>query len=250
MAVKPTGDTLYWMSDVVKSLDSLSGAANLWDRIKLLYMPVVASSLADSYINWHTPGTYNLSGGDAPAFDRANGWVFNGSSDYLPTGWTPSSDSTFVGLNSITLASWQLTNVNAAMATIGSESASGNRYLKLYPRFNDVINARLTSTNCTLGDPGSTIGFTLATRTGHASNSGYFNPTGSAVGTDTDESATSFPAVGVVIGASNTDAGASFYFNGIISIVLVMDKVTDAESTAIFNIFKRLMGPGRLNLIP
>ena len=50
------------------------------------YQPKGADDLADSYINIVNPGTYNAAPGVAPTWDVANGWIFNGTTQYLTTG--------------------------------------------------------------------------------------------------------------------------------------------------------------------
>lgn len=52
------------------------------------YQPKGAASLAASYINLANPGTYNATVPTAaPTWDVVNGWIFNGSSQYLSTGY-------------------------------------------------------------------------------------------------------------------------------------------------------------------
>ena len=55
------------------------------------YAPVGAANLAASYSNLANPGTYDAAPGVAPSFDTATGWDFNGSTQYLTTGITPTS---------------------------------------------------------------------------------------------------------------------------------------------------------------
>lgn len=56
------------------------------------YQPKGAASLALSYINLASPGTYNAAPGTAPTWDVVNGWKFlTASSQYLGTGIYPSS---------------------------------------------------------------------------------------------------------------------------------------------------------------
>lgn len=50
-----------------------------------------AASLAASYINLNNPGTNNAAPGTAPTWDATNGWIFNGSSQYLTTGSIPAA---------------------------------------------------------------------------------------------------------------------------------------------------------------
>ena len=50
------------------------------------YKPKGAASLAVSYVNLANPGTYDCALGVAPTWDATNGWIFNGSTQYLNTG--------------------------------------------------------------------------------------------------------------------------------------------------------------------
>lgn len=56
------------------------------------YQPIGAASLAASYSNLCNPGTYDAAPGTAPSFDTATGWTFNGSTQYLTTGVTPTAN--------------------------------------------------------------------------------------------------------------------------------------------------------------
>lgn len=55
------------------------------------YQPKGAASLAASYVNLASPGTFDAAPGVAPTWDATNGWVFDGSTQYLTTGITPAS---------------------------------------------------------------------------------------------------------------------------------------------------------------
>lgn len=50
-----------------------------------------AASLAASYTNLANPGTYTAAPGVAPTFNAADGWTFNGSTQYLTTGVIPAA---------------------------------------------------------------------------------------------------------------------------------------------------------------
>ena len=57
---------------------------------QLSYQPKGAASLAASYINVVSPGTYDAAPGTAPSFATATGWTFAAASlQYLTTGYTP-----------------------------------------------------------------------------------------------------------------------------------------------------------------
>lgn len=55
------------------------------------YQPKGAASLAASYVNLVNPGTLDAAPGTAPTWDATNGWIFNGTTQYLTTGDAPSA---------------------------------------------------------------------------------------------------------------------------------------------------------------
>jgi len=59
------------------------------------YRPKGAASLAASYSNIANPGTYDAALGTAPTWDATDGWIFDGSSQYLKTGVIPTNDQTW-----------------------------------------------------------------------------------------------------------------------------------------------------------
>jgi hypothetical protein len=81
----------------------------------------------------------------------------------------------------------------------------------------------------------------MVSRQDHNVLEGYFN--GTSMGNDNDESSVAGLPTGqsVYVLAQNNNGTAANFFDGVISIVLVMNAVTDAEALAIYNIFHRYM---------
>lgn len=67
----------------------LSGGVSAANAIAV-YQAIGAASQAASYVNLANPGTFNASPGTAPTWASGTGWTFDGSSQYLTTGLTPS----------------------------------------------------------------------------------------------------------------------------------------------------------------
>jgi hypothetical protein len=233
MTIKPTGNYLAWQNAMVKRLDDSA----YWDRIKLVYFFAVQDSTS-AKLEWTNPGTHTLTNvvGTGRTFTAWQGYNGHNTSAFS-TGWNPSTDSTGVGNNNITLASWQLAEVNAVDVVAGVSITASGRGLRLYPRYSDLLQARIISSATNeLGNGGTSVGFTLATRTDHNVIDGYLNPTNSTpLGTDTDES-NGLPAGEVYILSLNNDGSAAQFFDGIVSMILVMDKVTGEEAHEIFDI--------------
>jgi len=244
--IKPGIDTSRYQNDMVYSLDS----AGYWDRIKLLYIAAQRST-AGAKINWVTPGTYNLTdpGSTVPAFIKYQGFDGNGTTHYLATGWIPNSDSLLVnhggaepsgiGRNDMTIASWSLSDINTSDIPLGVTGVTESYSLRMYPRTNDAFTAMINSTNVSdFGDPGSTIGLMMATRRGKSELEGYYN--GAHLGDDTDASG-GLPDKELDVLARNNADVADLFYDGIISIILVMDQVSDADALGLYNIFHRYM---------
>lgn len=72
-----------------------SAAATWWDNNGAIsgcvaaYAPKDAASLAASYTNLANPGTYTAAPGVAPTWNTTDGWIGNGTSQYLTTGVVP-----------------------------------------------------------------------------------------------------------------------------------------------------------------
>lgn len=69
---------------------------------KAAYQPKGAADIASSYINLNNPGTNNVANGNAPTFNTAVGWTFDGTSDYLVTGLVPASDQSWSAIVRLT----------------------------------------------------------------------------------------------------------------------------------------------------
>lgn len=109
------------------------------------YQPKGAASLAASYTNLANAGTYDAAPGVAPGWGAATGWTFNGSTQYLMTGFVQAE-----GMTGIVRFS---NHTNDTRALFGSRGD---------PRF--YVIARLNGINlsCSYGD-GNAISAPIAT---------------------------------------------------------------------------------------
>lgn len=75
-------------------------SANWWDvagqACVAAYQPKGAASLAASYTNLTGNATYNAAPGVAPTHSSADGWTFNGSTQYLTTGVLPNQSYSMI----------------------------------------------------------------------------------------------------------------------------------------------------------
>lgn len=90
------------------------------------YQPKGAASLAASYTNLANPGTYDAAPGVAPTLD-ANGWAFDGLSQYLTTGLVPGS-VTWSMLVRVSNVAWHPSATTYYGAAIGAYSTGDHRF--------------------------------------------------------------------------------------------------------------------------
>jgi hypothetical protein len=79
----------------------------------------------------------------------------------------------------------------------------------------------------------------MVSRQGRDVLEGYFN--GTSLGNDNDVSSALPTGQAMYVLAQNNNGTAAAFFDGVISIILVMNAVSDAEELAIYNIFHRYM---------
>lgn len=98
--VKRIGDPLKMLAPLGGMLTPLAvpNAAPWWlaggissANCKAAYQAKGATGLSASYSNLNSPGTNDAAPGVAPTWNATDGWIFNGSTQYLTTGITPAA---------------------------------------------------------------------------------------------------------------------------------------------------------------
>jgi len=241
MTNKPSETHAGYQNAMVKSLVD----GGYWTgRMELFYVfAQYGTASTELSLNWVAPtGSFNLSDPDSVnPYEHAvqyQGIDFNGTDDYLATNYIPSSSAVNISVNDATIGVWMLTNTTSRIA-IGAISGTGV-YMELWPKDHNTLTGSIGSGDNTVIDSlSATSGFILLTRRAEAEIEGYFN--GSSLGTD-DNTSYFLPNDQLFIGASNNDGGGpTALYDGIISIILVMDAVSDSDAAAIYNILDTYM---------
>lgn len=168
----------------------------------VVYQPKGAASLAASYINVVSPGTYDAAPGTAPSFATATGWTFAAASlQYLTTGYTPGAVFSPQSLSAVV----RIVNATAGVA-FGALNGAQNG-IRLWP-----INAgNLYVTNgaaLTLAGGATSTGVIII-----AGGDIYIN--GADVGNIAAAVSPSVPAL--PIGVQNFNGSLGGYFSGTIT---------------------------------
>jgi len=101
----PDGARKTLINDYVLALK----VASVWDSLLGLYVFAAADSPA-ALINWKSPGTFNATLTNSPTFTQDRGFTGNGTSAYIDTNFTPSTDGGAVYTQNS--AHWSARNVN------------------------------------------------------------------------------------------------------------------------------------------
>lgn len=141
-------------------------SAGLWTtKLDVLYKANVHTAQAAN-LNWLNPAAFNLTvGAGAPIFAPYLGYKGNGTSDYLSTGYNPSTNAVNLSLNNVCAFAHSgeelRLNASSIMGTVGTSS------IYINPWNGTVNNASVGANN--LGDnalsPYSSVGLFLVNRT-------------------------------------------------------------------------------------
>jgi hypothetical protein len=239
MGTKPSAGTATAQNTMVNSLVS----GGYWARMDLLYIFATDATTVEAKINWVTPGTYNLTdpGSTNPTFTSLEGYTGDGSSDYLSTSYAPYTNYDNIAINSTTLGAYTRTHTTNTGRVIGLyEHSSGDKLWELIPNNYDYLSGTLNSYSGFGYEQSSDIGTAMVTRRGSTESEIYRN--GVSLGSDATVS-TNFPLSGAVyiLAQNNVGTGAEEFYGDQVSIIFVMDAISDAEATALNTIFETYM---------
>jgi hypothetical protein len=178
------------------------------------YQPKGAASLAASYVNLVTPGTYDAAPGTAPTLD-ASGWVFvDTSTQYLTTGLTATQ-------NWCLLARFSNVGGAAVIYVVAGASSTGAQRFYLMPKNSTNHVYGYNTSNAVAG--AQTAGVMAVT-----ADAGYLDGTSeTAVGT------LSQTTRAIYIGAYN-NGSASYPLNGKIQALAIYNSnLSEAQVIAI-----------------
>jgi len=132
------------------------------------------NSDSEALKNWKTPGTFDPTLVNNPAFAINEGFTGNGSNAYIDTNWTPSTDGVNYVRDSASQIIYIRTDVNTSRGHGTFNNADGKDCV-LYPRTANVVYVRI---NNGLSDSGANTdgsGMYINTRTAAAVNKLYRN---------------------------------------------------------------------------
>ena len=216
------GKRIYTYGDMgtidIRQQRSAAAAANWWDllpNVWAAYQPKGAASLAASYLDLSGNGN-NAGVGVAPTWDGTNGWIFNGSTQYLTTTFTPAADQSQTIIVQFTNGTGAATRV--IVGSLGSTGGGGPYFL---------LETNYGGSSCFYGNGAfvAVVPVLAAGNLGVAGNRGYRNGVaeGAAI---TAAAGTYWP---VYIGAANGGGTACYFWPGNIQALALCDATESAD---------------------
>lgn len=141
MTTAPSGARKAAINTLVKSLK----AGGVWDKLDSLYILAAADSQA-ALLDWKRLGT-SATVTNAPTFTADRGYTFDGSTNYLDTAFTPSTQGVNMTGSTGTWAVWERTSLAVASTYHGGQGSGGvNHRTLLGPRrTGDVVGGGVQS---------------------------------------------------------------------------------------------------------
>lgn len=181
------------------------------------YQPKGASSSANALLNVNDPGTSDAFGGVAPSWATGTGWTFNGSTQYLETGFTPASSglqSMIIRVDGLGGGANQYTGGQGTSATqfyIALKAGGSHRYANGFVRIvSTVISSGVA---CVAGGQGYLNGST---------DGASFTPAHAGV------------PVPIFVGCTNNNGTAALFVDGdVIAAAVYSISLTSGEVAAV-----------------
>jgi len=241
MTNKPSAANANYQNAMV---DSLVSQGYWTSRMELFYVFAQEStSSTELSLNWTAPtGSYNLTDdGSVNPYEHAiqyEGIDANGSDDWLNTNWNPNDNATNVSINSFTVGAYLKDDAYGTYAILGCRY--GSNTLRAFP----LINATSTSVTINTSDAQnsestSRLGLFMSTRRASEDQESYLN--GSPLVNYGSTAGTSMPDYSLAVLCYNYNGTRSAYYDGVASIIFVMNAVSDSDVIAINTIIEAYM---------
>lgn len=190
-------------------------AAGIWSLIDVLYVFATDGSSDFATLNWKSPTTFQLTKVNSPTFTTNQGFAGNGTTSYLNTNWTPSTNGVNVTLNNASYSEGVTTDVaNLNQEDFGGIGASSANSLRFNPRTgaNQTAGRLHTTGGGPVAGPGNTnsVGFYQFRRVGAGAFEVFKN--GANLGSTTSSS-NGLTTVPIFICALNNNNGGPFQFS-------------------------------------
>ena len=231
MSTPPTTTRKGQIDTCVTSLKS----AGVWSLLSMMHLMAAADSQAAS-INWINPATFTFSTVGSPTFTADLGYTFNGTSNYLNTGFTPSTAGGNFALSSASFGVYVNGGPTGTSGSVQLGVNSGTDYM--YIRANNSAGA--TGIEGAVNDPAGGLSTPVATAFGlsainrSTSTALQYYKNGVSVATAVKTS-TALPSQPVYIGAYNAGGSPGAFTTSRIAFEFMGGSLSGTQQTALYN---------------
>ncbi len=200
-------------------------AAGFWSRMDFLHVYATEyNSAGEALINWLNPGTFDGTEVNSPVWTSKEGYLGDGSSSYISTGYNASTSAINFALNSGTLGLYYRNN-----STITSNGYMGqSNNLEIIPFYSGAYSITRINGGTVFTARETQVGTFFGTRT--ASNLMLSYAHGLNIADDTDSS------VSIPNGDVNVLKSGGEYVDVEASVAFVMDGISSTDALNLHNI--------------
>lgn len=203
MSSQPTSARASLINSTILNLQALG----VWDSLDILYVLAAATSQA-ALLNWKSPSTFTAIEVASPTFAADQGYTGNGSSSYLRTQFTPSTNGVQYLQDSASIWCWSRTQATNTNRCIGSLAGGGLGAFKLRTGGGNFQGGINDGTNADIAVSPTSIGMFGLSRVSSATRRAWLN--GTQLGSDSSVASTARPSSEAYILASNSDEFTSY----------------------------------------
>ena len=151
--------------------------AGVWAKLDLFYLfAQTVNSASEALKNWVSPGTFDATAVNSPAFDALEGFTSNGSTSYINLNYRPVTDATNYAQNSACGGVYIRTNVAEDMFDFGVFDDIPSSWLAFASRYAaDNAYHRINDSTADLDTNTDSRGMFIMSRTGAALKKTYKN---------------------------------------------------------------------------
>ena len=225
------------LGEFIEALKTGLSITNLSDAFDVMY--ILAGETAESSLRNLVKDAHYATAVNSPTFTAFEGFISNGTSQYLKTGYIPSVNGSAYLLNSASMGCYTRTNnASADVVEIGARTAPGNRdaFIQCFAPPANTVKATLNSGQV-IHKAVTSLGFSIGTRTSVNNIKAYRNKTGTA---DSDLSY-AVPVYEVYILALNQSNIPIVYSNRQVSFAFMGKGLSDSEVGIIVDAFEAYM---------
>lgn len=201
----PTAARKTLINNLIKSLK----AGGVWSKLDAFYVMAAETEQAGQR-NW-IKDAHNLSPVNSPTFTTDRGYDFNGTTQYLSTQYTPSTEAVQYALDSASMFLWGTENVASDGTSMGVGTGGGFSVLTPRRASGDTYIAAVNASGITGGTVGTVTdsrGLTHLDRSGASLTTVFKN---GASATTTTVASSGLPNQPIFIGARDTDGSPNLY---------------------------------------